>query len=130
MGVEVKLTSQGHLPLDDVRDALEGMRAGPVTYKVTEYMEGEDTPAVLATFSFKDPTDRRRNREMRLHHWLHPSEKAQAHVSGDEYSYLVMGAHGGGPEVIRSMAERYGGLLEDERDETEEAFPYPGAPAP
>ena len=130
MGVEVKLMSQGHLPLSDIRDVLDGMRAGPATFRVHEYMEPGDVPASLATFAFKDPTDRRSGREMRVYHYRQPGPRTQAFVSGDEYTSVVMGAGGGGPAVIQALAERYGGLFENEDGETEEMFPYPGVPTP
>ncbi len=129
MTTDVSLSTQGHIPLSDIRDALEGMRAGPVTFKVTEH-DPELGMSVHATFQFKDPTDRRRWREMRMHHGTGPDDETMTHVSGDEYSYFAMGAHDGGPEVMRALAERYGGRFQNDADGADELLPYPGAPAP
>ena len=130
MSVHVSLSTQGHVPVADIRDALEGLRAGPVTFKVTEYEDPAMEMPRRAVFQFKDPTDRRRWRELHVHHGLGPDSETMAHVTGDEYSYFYMGSHDGGPTVMSALAERYGGRYRNDEVESEEMFPYPESPAP
>lgn len=130
MTVDVSLSTQGHIPIADIRDALEGIGAGPVTFEVTEYDDPAMGMARRAKFVLRDPTDRRNQREVYMHHGMEPDDEEMTHVTGDEYSYFRMGAHAGGPTVMRALAERYGGLYMNDETEEEVLLPYPGAPKP
>ncbi len=83
MTVDVSLSTDGHVPFRDVKEILEGAGCGPV--EIVRVQEIEDPAAGIPRighFRFRDPSNRRRTREMRVHHFLGASEEDDTHITG------------------------------------------------
>jgi hypothetical protein len=119
MTVDVSLSTDGHVAFRDVKEILEGAGCGPVRIVRVQEMPEVDIPRI-GHFEFRDPANRRRTREMRVHHFLHPDSETDSHITGEEYSYCVMGAHGGGPKAMQSLADAFGGKYRNDDVGTEE----------
>lgn len=132
MTVDVKLSVSGHLDVDAIRGALTDAGYGPVEFSETNFETPVDTMPMHGVFSLVDPGVRKNSRdsrrEIRMHHGIGSGD--MPHVIGDEYSYLVMGAHAGGPDIMKSLAERFGGKFENEADETQDRIYDASAPSP
>jgi len=130
MSVEVRLMTEGHVPAEAVAEVLEAAGCGPVSFKGTQFDVPDPTLPMHGVFALRDPTKRRQDREVRMHHGVGVDRENDpvACIQGEDYTYLVMGSFDGGPTVMKALAEAFGGQYMDDRDEERVNYDKPPAP--
>jgi len=113
MTIDVSLTSAGHLDIGEIRSFLQNASDRPAEV-IRDFWVMETHHFVIA---FKDPHNRRNNRELRIHHSFGvdgETETAKYIGTDIEYTHMVLGEHGNGPKIMRDLAERFGGHFEND----------------
>lgn len=113
MTIDVSLTSAGHLDIGEIRSFLQNASDRPAEV-IRDFWVMETHHFVIA---FKDPHNRRNNRELRIHHSFGvdgETETAKYIGTDIEYTHMILGEHGNGPKIMRDLAERFGGHFEND----------------
>lgn len=127
MGADITLFSEGHLPYEEMKGALEAAGIGPVRIELPDTSRG----LRLASLHFPDPEDASDPRRMSVMHTSGPDPEECPNIVGDECTYCSLSAQDGGPRAMRVLAEAFGGRLHNEDTGDVEDFPRRGvAPLP
>ncbi len=126
MGAEVTLVSEGHLPYEAMKEALEAAGIGPVRIEPPDASPGPP----LAVLHFPDPENASDPRRMRVMHMSGPDPEDCRHIVGNDYTYCVLDALDGGPAAMRVLADAFGGEICNERTRHVEVFPRGAGPNP
>lgn len=108
MSEVIKIVLPGRLSIEDLRAFIEEQSDRPANLKEWSVPGVEDEHFSIA---FKDPFDRRVDREIRGH----VSERVgypHAEIVGDgEYTYFTLGESGNAEKIMTMIADRFGGHL-------------------
>lgn len=121
MTTDVSLTSAGHLDIGEIRSFLQDASDRQAEVIRDEWISNTH----YFTIAFKDPHNRRNNRELRIHHsfGVDAENEVAKYVGTDiEYTYMVLGDHGNGPKIMRDLAERFGGYFENDANPEQDEY--------
>lgn len=117
MGDTVRLVTAGTLDLEAVRALFEEESERPAELGPLRHIY-PDPDDFSFEINFKDPFDRRRDRQIRGHRSTSIKEPHAEFVGDGEYTYLALADYGNAEKIVTMIAERFGGhLYVDAREE-------------
>lgn len=125
MTVDVSLISKGRIEADELATALAEISGRAAA--VRDAFNDEATSTDYFRIDFQNPFNRKSARTLRGHHAIGVEPRHLEHVGRGEHTYLVLGTHEDGAKIMRALAERFGGYLENDEGETSEYIEAPPA---